>query len=111
MNPDSAADSAAAKRRAIKLLAARDRTAHELHTRLSRDYEPSVVEEVLAYLEDRGYIDDGRFARNYGPAHAFAHGKPWPQSRAAAGRPLRDLEPCSTLPRKNWIYSGAFTAA
>ncbi|HHT72614.1 MAG TPA: regulatory protein RecX [Firmicutes bacterium] len=65
MNPDSAADSAAAKRRAIKLLAARDRTAHELHTRLSRDYEPSVVEEVLAYLEDRGYIDDGRFARNY----------------------------------------------
>ena len=30
-----------------------DRTAHELHTRLSRDYEPSVVEEVLAYLEDR----------------------------------------------------------
>ena len=61
MNPDNTA----AKKRAIRLLTSRDRTEYELRERLSAEYEPYIVEEVLAYLREMGYVDDARYARNF----------------------------------------------
>ncbi len=52
-----------ARKAALRLLTARDRTVYEVRTRLSRDFEPAVVEEVVAYLLELGYLDDERFAR------------------------------------------------
>ena len=42
----------------------RDRTVHELRTRLVADYDETVVDDVLAYLREMDFVNDERFARN-----------------------------------------------
>ncbi|MGH2674242.1 MAG: regulatory protein RecX [Actinomycetota bacterium] len=52
------------KDRALRLLAVRSRSQHELRTRLLRaGYEPEEIDSALADLEGVGLIDDERFAR------------------------------------------------
>jgi regulatory protein len=52
------------KDRALRLLAVRSRSRHELRTRLVRaGYEPEDVDTALAELEAVGLVDDERFAR------------------------------------------------
>lgn len=53
------------KSEAFRLLTIRDRTAHELVTRLGRKYPNQIVAEVVAYLQEIGYVNDHRFAENY----------------------------------------------
>lgn len=53
------------KNRALKLLTAKDRTVHELRVRLGGEYDSESVEEALTYLQERGYVDDLRYARNF----------------------------------------------
>ena len=55
-----------ALRYAFLLLKYRPRTRHEIKTRLRRKkHSHSVIEHVLAYLENYNYIDDQEFARIY----------------------------------------------
>ena len=55
-----------ARARALGLLALRDRSSDELRTRLRvTGFEPPVVEEVVLWLKDLGYLDDQRFAESY----------------------------------------------
>lgn len=54
-----------AKHRALYLLERSDRTEQELRTKLSRNYEPEIVEEALSYVRQYHYIDDKRYAVNY----------------------------------------------
>ena len=54
-----------AKHRALYLLERCDRTEQELRTKLSRSYEPEIVEEAVRYVKQYGYIDDKRYAVNY----------------------------------------------
>ncbi len=52
------------KDRALRLLAVRSRSEHELRTRLLRaGYEPEEVDSALVDLEGVGLVDDERFAR------------------------------------------------
>lgn len=53
------------KAAALRLLAIRDRSKHELKTRLERRFCSEEVKQTLDYLEQIGYLDDLRFARNY----------------------------------------------
>lgn len=56
----------AAIERATRLLGHRDRSRHELASRLDQDGYPSaVVESVIARLCDWGYLDDRHFAESY----------------------------------------------
>lgn len=54
-----------AKHRALYLLERCDRTEQELRTKLSRNYEPEIVDEAVRYVKQYGYIDDRRYAVNY----------------------------------------------
>lgn len=54
-----------AKHRALYLLERCDRTEQELRTKLSRNYEPEIVEEVILYVKQYDYINDKRYAVNY----------------------------------------------
>lgn len=54
-----------AKARAIRLLTARDRSIHELRERLERTFSKEETQDALAYLEQIGYLDDLRYARNH----------------------------------------------
>lgn len=54
-----------AKHRALYLLERCDQTEQELRTKLSRNYEPEIVEEAIRYVKQYGYIDDKRYAVNY----------------------------------------------
>lgn len=54
-----------AKHRALYLLERCDRTEQELRTKLSRNYEPEVVEEAVRYVKEYDYINDKRYAVNY----------------------------------------------
>lgn len=61
-------DETASVQRALDLayrhLARRERTEHELRTRLAqRDIEAEVAEEALAMLRERGHVDDAGYAR------------------------------------------------
>lgn len=53
------------KSEAFRLLTIRDRTAHELQTRLEKKYRKEDVAEVVSYLKEIGYINDRQFAQNY----------------------------------------------
>lgn len=56
-----------ARNRALRYLTYRDRTEHELRTYLrGKDFEPPVVDLVLDYLKRLGYVDDPRFALQWG---------------------------------------------
>ncbi|MCI8597884.1 MAG: regulatory protein RecX [Lachnospiraceae bacterium] len=54
-----------AKHRALYLLERCDRTEQELRTKLSRNYEPEIVEEAIRYVKQYDYINDKRYALNY----------------------------------------------
>lgn len=54
-----------AKHRALYILERCDRTEQELRTKLSRNYEPEIVEEAICYVKQYDYINDKRYAVNY----------------------------------------------
>lgn len=54
-----------AKHRALYILERCDRTEQELRTKLSRNYEPEIVEEAILYVKQYDYINDKRYAINY----------------------------------------------
>jgi regulatory protein len=54
---------AKAKAKALRLLAARPRTAAQIRERLSRDGLGEAAEEVTAWLSRLGYLDDAAYAR------------------------------------------------
>lgn len=55
-----------AQARAVRLLAVRDRTEHELKDRLQRaGFTDETITEAVAWCHRLGYIDDGRFARQW----------------------------------------------
>ncbi|OUM93454.1 MAG: hypothetical protein BAA04_00085 [Firmicutes bacterium ZCTH02-B6] len=59
-------DVAAAKAAALRLLAARARSAQELERRLlRRGFAPAVVAEVVAWCHGLGYLDDEQFAEDW----------------------------------------------
>lgn len=52
--------------RALRLLAVRPRSRHELETRLLRaGFEPAEVDDEIGRLEDVGLVDDRRFATEF----------------------------------------------
>lgn len=54
------------RRKALDLLAHRSRARQELRRRLRRKEIPDdIIEETLAWLDERGYIDDEAFARAF----------------------------------------------
>lgn len=58
------------KERALRLLAVRSRSRHELRGRLLRaGYEADEVDEALNDLESAGLVDDERFARELAEHH------------------------------------------
>lgn len=52
-----------AKAKALRLLAARPRTAAQVRERLSRDGLGEAADEVVAWLARLGYLDDAAYAR------------------------------------------------
>ena len=53
------------------LLSRRDFCARELHDNLvAQGYEPAVVEQVVAELHERGFVNDERYAQQYVALHA-----------------------------------------
>jgi regulatory protein len=55
-----------ARETALRVLTARDRSRQEVRLRLRRaEFAPELVEETIAWLVDRGYVDDSRFASLY----------------------------------------------
>lgn len=56
-----------ARNRALRYLTYRDRTEHEMRTYLAgKDFDPATVNCVMDYLKRLGYVDDVRFARQWG---------------------------------------------
>lgn len=54
-----------ARGRAVRFLEYQDRTCHEVEQRLLRyGYTEEMASEVVEWLRDLDYLDDGRFARN-----------------------------------------------
>ncbi|MFH0915589.1 MAG: regulatory protein RecX [bacterium] len=55
-----------ARSRALRLLAARDRSRGEVESRLRKSgFDPEVIADTVTWLEGLGYLDDGRFAATY----------------------------------------------
>ncbi len=54
-----------AKVQALRLLTVRDRSTKELRDRLERRFTKEETQETLEYLEQLGYLDDLRFAKNH----------------------------------------------
>jgi regulatory protein len=51
---------------AVSLLAHRARSREELRRRLARkEHDPAAIEETLAWLDERGYVDDHAFAEAF----------------------------------------------
>jgi regulatory protein len=62
----NAAEAQQARERALRLLNARDRSAHELRTRLSQDgYSARVVDALVARYIEVGLIDDARYTESF----------------------------------------------
>lgn len=58
-----------AKKIAYKFLAYRDRTQEEIRRHLrTKEIPPSAIQEVVADLKELGYVDDQKFAINWGEA-------------------------------------------
>ncbi|MGP0566504.1 regulatory protein RecX [Nitrospina sp. 32_T5] len=56
-----------ARNRALRYLTYRDRTEHEMRTYLlGKDFDTSTVDLVVDYLKRLGYLDDTRFALQWG---------------------------------------------
>jgi regulatory protein len=59
-------DDAAAYEAALRLIAYRDRTVHELRTRLAqKGYAADVTDAAIARLKRIGYLDDAAFCERY----------------------------------------------
>jgi len=55
---------AKAKSQALRFLAYRNRSTHEIRTFLTKkNYEEKIVEEVVNYLEELGYLNDYQFCQ------------------------------------------------
>jgi regulatory protein len=55
-----------AKTRALRYLETRDRSRREVELRLRRyGYDDDTAVEVVAWLEELGYVDDSRFSESY----------------------------------------------
>ncbi len=55
-----------ARERALRLLMYRERSTHEIHSRLLDDgYPADVADPLVAWLVDTGLVDDTRFAENF----------------------------------------------
>jgi len=107
------ADIEAAYRAASRALAARGRARGDLRRRLAqKQHPPQAVEQALARLEERGLLDDGRFAVDYaarratkgrGPARIVADLLAQGVARGLAETAVRDafaqegLDPATTL--------------
>lgn len=64
-----------ARAAALAYLVSRARTRREVADRLRRDDVPeTVVDEVLAWLSERGYLDDDAYARQYAESRRRAQG-------------------------------------
>lgn len=51
---------------ALKLIAFRDRTRKELRDKLAeKGYDENTIEDVIAFLEEYGYINDFKYARHF----------------------------------------------
>ncbi|MFQ5444703.1 MAG: regulatory protein RecX, partial [Nitrospinales bacterium] len=62
-----------AKKIAFRFLAYRDRTQEEIRRHLAKKEIPSsIIQETLIYLENLGYIDDQKFALNWGEARILS---------------------------------------
>jgi regulatory protein len=71
-----------ARERALKLIALRDRTAHELKARLERaGFAPDVSEGAITWLRALGYVDDAAFATRYSAARLRSG---WGERRVAS---------------------------
>ncbi len=69
------------REKALRLLAARDYSSQEMRVRLRQAFGPETVEEVLAWLLERDYLSDSRFAAAYAATKARAG---WGERRIAA---------------------------
>lgn len=55
-----------ARERSLSQLSIRPRSEWELRSYLQRkDYEPEIIDSVIAYLTERGYVNDADFARRW----------------------------------------------
>lgn len=55
-----------AKQTALRLLALRPRTVHELRNKLEeKSYSPEVIRDIVSYCQEYGYLDDARLARSW----------------------------------------------
>lgn len=55
-----------AKLRSMNLLQSRDYTRRQLEDKLKQgDYPPECIDEAIAYVKSYGYIDDGRYAKDF----------------------------------------------
>ncbi len=63
-----------ARERAYRLLATRDRSEHEMRTRLKEiGFGPDVIEQTVAKLRNQGYLNDRRFAVNFARSQLATH--------------------------------------
>ncbi|MFO7172899.1 MAG: regulatory protein RecX [Bacillota bacterium] len=61
--------------RALRYLAARPHARAELRRKLARgNFPPEAIDRALAWLEERGWVDDAAFARQYIQAHRAGRG-------------------------------------
>ena len=52
-----------ARNRAFRYLSYRDRTEREMRTYLAgKDFSQPIVDQIVTYLKELGYLDDRRFA-------------------------------------------------
>jgi len=63
-----------ARERAYRLLASRDRSEHEMRSRLKEiGFGPDVVEQTVAKLREQGYLNDARFAVDFARSQLATH--------------------------------------
>jgi len=89
MKPENA-EAQQARQAAVRLLAQREHSARELMIRLSRRFDPGVVQGVLEKLQETGLQSDERFAEAY--VHARCN-KGYGPLRIRAELHERGLEP------------------
>lgn len=69
------------REKALRLLTLRDYSGQEIRLRLRQEFAPDIVEEVVAWLLERSYLSDSRFAASYAASKARAG---WGERRIAA---------------------------
>lgn len=66
-------DRGAARARALRYLETRERSRAEVERRLARyGYSPALIEDVMAWLVNLGYVDDHRFAQWFALARSHS---------------------------------------